>query len=117
MDNQVKNEIIEKFEKNLDDSLVIVKIGDLKEIIPHLNKILNKPKLIQEKPKKIVEDDEIITLSELELRLIYAALEKTNGNLKNTALELGISIRDLYRKLDTYKINHKDYAKKSKNNK
>jgi hypothetical protein len=68
MDNQVKNEIIEKFEKNLDDSLVIVKIGDLKEIVPHLNKILNKPKspkLIPEKPKKIVEDNEIITLSEL----------------------------------------------------
>ena len=125
MNNQIKNEIIEKLEKGLDDYCVIIKIGDLREIIPDLSKLLNNhseqksQKLIPitVKPTKIVEDNEIITLSELELRLIYAALEKTNGSLKNTALELGISIRDLYRKLDTYKINHKDYAKKSKNNK
>ena len=121
MNDLLIKEIKEKLIRHLDNSYIIISIGDLRELIPELSNFI-KPKelnsgqepqkLIPQKPKdKIVKDDEIIPLVELERRLIYAALEKTNGNIESTALELGISERNLYRKLQTYGINHNDYNK------
>lgn len=115
MDSSLRKEIIEKFRRNLNDSYVIVKIGDLRELIPDLNELIKirpeSPKLIpvKTKEKKIVEDDEIITLSELEQRLIKAALEKTSGNVEMASQELGISERTLWRKFEEYKIDYKIY--------
>lgn len=122
MNDLLIKEIKEKLIRHLDNSYIIISIGDLRELIPELSNFI-KPKelnsgqepqklISQEKLKnKIVKDDEIIPLVELERRLIYAALEKTNGNIEFTALELGISERNLYRKLQTYGINHNDYNK------
>ena len=99
-------------------------IGDLREVIPELMSELNttqklesdpeKPKLISpvQKEKKIVGDDEgIITLFELEERLIKASLTKTNGNIERASKEMGISPRTMRRKLEAHNINYKNYKK------
>jgi len=119
MDNLLRKEVREKLIRHLDNSYIIISIGDLRELIPELNDLIKPkelnpgltPKLISPKKKKIVEDNEIITLCELERRLIHAALEKTKGNVESAALEIGISDRNLYRKLQIYGINHNDYNK------
>lgn len=121
IDEALKKEVIEKFIKHLDNSYILISIENLREIIPELYKLVclepKKEKLLQQPPlkppyKKIVEDDEIITIVELEKRLIHAALEKTNGNVEKTAIELGISERNLYRKLNDYGVDHNKYKKK-----
>lgn len=124
--NKIEEEIIEKIKRRSDESYIIVKIGDLRKIVPVLNEIIHKQelnvisdstKLISIGTRKLVEDNEIIHLSELELRLIITALEKTNGNVKKTSQELGITERTLWRKFKEHKIDYKKYEKKVKNSK
>lgn len=120
MDDSLRKEVREKLIRHLDNSYIIISIGDLREFIPELNELINPkelnpgptPKLIPPKKKKIVGDNEIIPLVELERRLIRAALEKTKGDVELAASEMGISERNLYRKLQTYGINHNDYNDK-----
>lgn len=45
---------------------------------------------------------EIVTLEEMEKRLIVEALNRNDGKRKNAAIELGISERTLYRKISQY---------------
>lgn len=45
-----------------------------------------------------------LRLEDVERRLIVAALERSNGNRRQAALELGISERTLYRKLHEYNL-------------
>ena len=53
-----------------------------------------------------VEDvEENLSLEDMEIRLITKALDKHNGKRKDAALELGISERTLYRKIDKYQAN------------
>ena len=120
MDDLLKKEVKEKLIRHLDNSYIIISIGDLRELIPELFELVKPkelnpgrpaPKLISPKKNKIVEDNEIVPLVELERRLIYAALEKTKGDVELAASEMGISERNLYRKLQTYGINHNDYNK------
>ena len=118
MDDFLKEDIIEKFKKRSDSSYVIISIGDLRELLPILNKIEeedkeNKNKTTDKKcvddktklillpdHKKLVPDgNEIIPIPVLERRLLVAALIKTNGNIDKTAEELGISTRTVYRML------------------
>ena len=116
MDDLLRKEVREKLIRHLDNSYIVISIGDLREIIPELSELIKPkglnpgqtPKLIPPK-KKIVEDNEVISLPELERRLIRAALEKTMGNVELAAFEMGISERNLYRKLQTYGIDHNDY--------
>lgn len=130
MNELVKKEVIEKLRRHLDNSYVIINIGDLRDLIPELYELIGHkelsqgplaPKLITQDKKeiKIVGDNEIITLLELEQRLIHEALKRTKGDVKKAALEVGISERDFYRKLKEYKINHNVYSNKqqSKNSK
>ena len=120
MDDLLRKEVKEKLIRHLDNSYIIISIGDLREFIPELNELIKPkeldpvltPKLIPPKKKKIVEDNEIIPLVDLERRLIRAALEKTKGNVELAAFEMGISERNLYRKLQIYGINHNDYNDK-----
>ena len=123
INESLRKEVEEKLKRRLDNSYVIISIGDLRELIPDLYKLTQKqeePKKLLKQPsdpttpkyKKIVEDDEIITIAELERRLIRAALEKTNGCVEKAALELGISERNLYRKFIEFGIDHNKYKKK-----
>lgn len=50
----------------------------------------------------IDDEDQIETIAEAERRMIYAALERTNGNRSAAANQLGISRRTLYNKLAEY---------------
>ncbi len=45
-----------------------------------------------------------MTMKELEKEAIIRALQKTNGNRDQAADLLGIGVRTLYRKLETYQI-------------
>ena len=124
MKNYLIDELKEKFREHQDNYCIIMTIGDLREVIPELMSELNttqklesdpeKPKLISpvQKEKKIVGDDEgIITLFELEERLIKASLTKTNGNIERASKEMGISPRTMRRKLEAHNINYKNYKK------
>ncbi len=44
-------------------------------------------------------------------QMIISGLEQTNGNIKKAAELLGISRRTLYRKMDQYEIDYKNYRK------
>ncbi len=127
-DSSLKKEVVEKLTRHLDSSYVIISIGDLRELIPELYKIVvgeESPKKLNPEPKpklmlpckKLIEDDEIIPLNELEKRLIKAALEKTKGDVELTAKETGISERNLYRKFKEYNIDYNEYKESSKNSK
>lgn len=48
--------------------------------------------------------DESLSISEMEKKLIEKALKKHNGTRKKAALDLGISERTLYRKINEYEI-------------
>ncbi|MBR0599226.1 sigma-54-dependent Fis family transcriptional regulator [Sinanaerobacter chloroacetimidivorans] len=63
-------------------------------------------------PYHVIEEE--IPASGLNLKssgyqLILSSLEKSNGNIKEAAELLGISRRTLYRKMDKYKIDYKNY--------
>lgn len=54
---------------------------------------------------EVVEDSKPTqTLEEMERKAISEALHRNNGNRRNTAVELGISERTLYRKISDYNI-------------
>jgi len=107
-------------------------INDLKQLVSHLSKNQSQPINSQEK-KPIIFDSEIhktdsdnndtielteyyddfdkseeipdnLLLQEKEKELIVKALIKNNGKRKDTAKDLGISERTLYRKLKVYNL-------------
>jgi transcriptional regulator with PAS, ATPase and Fis domain len=51
------------------------------------------------------EEAENLSLEDMENKLITKALQKHHGRRKDAAIELGISERTLYRKIDKYRIN------------
>jgi two-component system response regulator AtoC len=53
--------------------------------------------------ENLAEDSSTLSLEKMEKRLIFRALEKTNGNRTHAAKILGISIRTLRNKLSEYK--------------
>ncbi|MGI6717682.1 MAG: sigma-54 interaction domain-containing protein [Bacteroidales bacterium] len=55
-------------------------------------------------PHEIHIEEESLLLADAEKAVIIKALKKHNGNRKNTAKELGISERTLYRKIKEYEI-------------
>lgn len=63
-----------------------------------------KKEIIEEFIDTEIIDDEPLALEEREKNAIRKALSKHNGNRKNTAKELRISERTLYRKLKEYEI-------------
>ncbi len=57
-------------------------------------------------PSEKADTDEILSLEEMERRLIEKALKKYNGHRKKVAEMLGISERTLYRKIKAYNLEH-----------
>jgi DNA-binding NtrC family response regulator len=55
-------------------------------------------------PKPLTASKSLATLDELEREHIRAALDATNGNRAQTARTLGISERNLYRKLKDHRL-------------
>ena len=123
MDDFLKEDVIEKFKKRSDSSYVVISIGDLRELLPILNKIeeedkenknkITDKKCVDDKTKlislpdyrKLVPDgNEIIPIPVLEKRLLVAALIKTSGDLDKTSEELGVSKRTVYRMLVPLKV-------------
>jgi DNA-binding NtrC family response regulator len=51
------------------------------------------------------EEEENLSLEDMENKMITKALQKHHGRRKDAAIELGISERTLYRKIDKYRIN------------
>lgn len=49
-------------------------------------------------------NDSLVSLSELEKQHILRVLKASNGNKTQAAKVLGISVRNLYRKLEEYRI-------------
>ena len=49
-------------------------------------------------------EEQILSIAEMEKKMIQKALEKYNGRRKEAATELGISERTLYRKIKEYDI-------------
>ncbi len=65
----------------------------------------DKPNDKLEKPLQIVSDnEEIPTLEEVEKAYILEVLKKTEGNRTQAAKLLGISVRNLYRKIKSYGV-------------
>ncbi len=69
------------------------------------NRIETKDLLIPETfvPALPAEQD-VLTLNDLEKRHIHRIIEKCNGNKTKAARMLGISVRNLYRKLEEYEL-------------
>lgn len=66
--------------------------------------VIHKDELDDEGDHDIIVMDENLSLEEMEKKMITRALEKHNGRRKEAALELGISERTLYRKINQYGI-------------
>ena len=77
---------------------------------------VNLPEVVIRKPSEyeeeqdfvetphIVEQEESLSLEQVEVRMIRKALEKYKGRRKKAAAELGISERTLYRKIKQYEL-------------
>lgn len=63
-----------------------------------------QPAPIQEAEAEAVEEEETLSLEEVEKDMIRKALEKHNGRRKNAAADLKISERTLYRKIKEYNL-------------
>jgi DNA-binding NtrC family response regulator len=59
---------------------------------------------VKEEYHEVVDEDESLSISESEKKLIRKALLKHNGKRKYAAEDLGISERTLYRKIKEYEI-------------
>jgi DNA-binding NtrC family response regulator len=81
-------------------------LGEIEAALGRARQRLNDPllKYTQEPAPTESDDDEqtVETIAEAERRMIYAALERNNGNRSAAAAELGISRRTLYNKLAEY---------------
>ncbi len=72
------------------------------------NKILPSDLFLTESKLDVKLPDELMSLQEMEKRMIIYALRKTNGNRKNAASILGISERTLRNKVKEYQLNVND---------
>ena len=66
--------------------------------------IRNEEEFDKKEEFELVEEEESLSISETEKKLIKRALEKHNGKRKYAAEDLGISERTLYRKIKEYDI-------------
>lgn len=79
-------------------------VSAVSEAYPELNKISDKPIVIDTKHAAPIEVEESLSLMDKEKELIQRALIKHRQKRKDAARDLGISERTLYRKIKEYKI-------------
>jgi len=83
-------------------------VDQLKEQIRQMTISKGQSAISRELVDKIMEtqviDEEVKSLEDIEIEVINKALEKNKGKRRETAHELGISERTLYRKIKEYKI-------------
>ena len=77
-------------------------LGELEQALDRAIKRLPAPAFVSAAPAPPRAGTEGMTLDQLEREHILAALDRNNGNRTATALELGISRRTLYYKLEEY---------------
>lgn len=77
-------------------------LGELEQALDRAIRRLPAPMGISAAPSAPRPGTEGMTLNQLEREHILAALDRNNGNRTATALELGISRRTLYYKLEEY---------------
>ncbi|MGQ9687340.1 MAG: sigma-54 dependent transcriptional regulator [Desulfobaccales bacterium] len=64
----------------------------------------NLAEALDRPPLAVPSGDKLVTLREMEQRLIYSALDETSGNRTHAAKLLGISVRTLRNKLHEYRL-------------
>lgn len=108
---QVERELLYKAIVNMAEEIRVLRgeIGQIKEIL--LGKLPVNPdtatvtdSLLPVYHTSAFAEETSLRLQEAEQRLIVAALERSQGNRRLAAVELGISERTLYRKLHEYNL-------------
>lgn len=89
--------------------------GSIQDFIGDRNFSGNVPSITQERGYRPSETEtrgvtfQNFSLETLNRQLILSCLEETHGNIKDTAVLLGISRRTLYRKMEKMEIAYQDY--------
>ncbi|MCX7609986.1 MAG: sigma-54 dependent transcriptional regulator [Ignavibacterium sp.] len=94
-----------KLPEDVDREIIYRALFELKKDILEIKEILLKREDYEFNEKnKIVPDDDVLDIEELERNAIIKALEKTHWNKRKAAKLLNISERTLYRKIKDYDI-------------
>ncbi len=85
----------------------VLNTDDLEVNLPEM--VIRKPSEYEEErdfveTPHVVEQEESLSLEQVEVKMIRKALEKYKGRRKKAAAELGISERTLYRKIKQYEL-------------
>jgi PAS domain S-box-containing protein len=99
---------VRELENILGRAIIFMKHNETLIEVRHLPELKDKYKNIKEPSREQVEHNENQTLSEMveqyEARIIQETLNHFDGNKTLTAKKLGLSVRNLYYKLEKYKL-------------
>ena len=93
------------------DRIRFILIQGLEVTIPNDSIECTVQSLLVEGLTESVEEDKVRTLQDTEREVITSALERNKGRRKQTAHELGISERTLYRKIKEYGLEYRNNRK------
>jgi DNA-binding NtrC family response regulator len=88
----------------------ILQIEACGDVVPVVQNVLENDEVsgsgdvVVDTASSVAEVRDVLTLEDLERKHIKAALEASHGNRSDAARMLGISERNLYRKLNDYRL-------------